>query len=597
MNLLSKKDTSKKKKVWHLYASTFLVIITLLALTLNVQLTKGVEALILSESSLTNKQVIFAERGLIYDRNGQQLVENVDGYDLFLNLPNWSKLTQEEQSKTLTLLESLGVDLNTLKPKIQSGIASKFAEVVIGKSIDIETANRLQLSSYAAISAKTLKLRRYLYGPVYGHILGYTGLPDTDAVVSGANPNSQVGKYRLEEKYDKLLRGVDGYALRGETYQLTPPVNGGSIKTTIDHNWQIALYNLLGRQTDRTQALAGAGMVLDSQTGEVMAYVSYPSYDPNALSYKLDTKQYGNWLNDARTPLLDKVIGIQSPTGSTFKIFSSFTLLANSVINEQTRLRSTGCISLGNGRFCEFGRRALGVLDITTALAKSSNIFFCTNLMSQENNLGIQRIVDDLAQFGFGSKTNIGFSGELSGVLPSPEYKQTTFKQPWVGGDTCNMSIGQGMFVATTAQMAVATNAFIGDGNIFQPQIIKSTLDSQGSLTEEKSTLIRKISMDSKTKSLILDGMYKVAHMPGGTAYAYLNKTPGNIRVKTGSAEAKDALGRNRVHSWSVGSFDYAGKNYTFALQLYFGGGGVYLNPVVRDFVNCVHNNFSGGCK
>jgi len=581
-----------------MYALTVTVTLGLLGLTLFIQLNNGVNALIQSKASLTEKQILFAERGTFYDRNGVSLVANSNGYELYINLAEWSKLTVQLQAETLALLKSINVDVVAFQQKIDQGLSLKYAQVLVGKTLAEDEANKLGLQKFAAIGVNALKLRRYIYGPLYAHIIGYTGLPNEQEVASGLNSNSQAGKYRLEDQYDSWLRGVDGHSSFGQTYQLTPPVNGGNLQLTIDHNWQASLYKLLGRQTDVMGARAGAGMITDTQTGEVIAYVSYPSYDPNALSYQIDSKAYGNWLQDVRKPLLDKVIGIQSSTGSTFKIFSAYTLLTNGIIDAQTKLRSTGCIKLGNNSFCEFGKRKLGLLDITTALAKSSNIFFCTNLMAAEANLGIQRIVDDLAQFGFGTKTNIGFAGEASGVLPGPEYKQTTFKQSWYPGDTCNMSIGQGMFVATTAQMAMATQSLTNGGKLFKPQIIKAEITNTGAVEKNiQPELVRSIALDPNTQALIMDGMYKVAHMPGGTAYAHLNKVPGNVRIKTGSAEAADEKGRPRVHSWSVGSFEHNGRNYTFALHMFFGGGGGYLNPVVRDFVNCVYSNFRGGCK
>lgn len=599
MNLLSQQNKQTKHHVWHLYALLACVLLVLAANTLNVQIVNGTQATVLAQNSLRSVEVIPAERGVIYDRNGVQLVKNVDAYELYLRVPEWNKLNESEKASTLALIKDLGVNIDSFSTKLNSAIESKYAQVMIGKTIPVSKAEELKLASFTAVGANPTYLRQYLYGPLYAHIIGYTGLPDEQQIKSdNIQANSQVGKYRLEQEYDKQLRGVDGQRTVGPKFQIVPAVPGHNLRLNIDHNWQASLYKILGKQVDAVGGRAGAGMIMDSETGEVVTYVSYPSFDPNALSYDQDTTKYASWLADKRTPLVDKVVGVQAATGSTFKIFTAYTLLNNAIIDAATKIRSTGCISLGGGRFCEFGRRPLGVLDITTALARSSNIYFCTYLMQQESSIGMASIVDDIAQFGFGNRTGLNLPGELNGVLPGPEYKQLTFKEAWFPGDTCNMSIGQGMFVATTAQMAQGTNAIINGGKLLQPQILDAELNQSGDpIKTLNPNLMRTVSMDSTTQKLILDGMHKVTHMPGGTAFAYLNNAAGNVKAKTGSAEAVDEAGRPQVHSWTVGSFEFNNKAYTFAFHIYFGGGGWHLNPVARDFVNCLHAGFPGGCK
>jgi penicillin-binding protein 2 len=587
--MLSKKANLKFHGGW-LKLLIFLVVCGLVGYTTYYQFAFGGISSVLAQKNLTAENQILAPRGVFYDRNGVQLVQNEVVYDLYLNKQGWLTLKPEQQSSALQLLTQ---QLSLTKDELNASIV-KIPNHQFGKvhsNIDLTQAVKLEefITKDKLWQLKPRYIRSYPYGALYSQIIGYTGLDDY---------GEQTGKYRLEQLLNTYLVGKSGVQVDGVTNKQTAARAGHNVYLTIDHQWQAALYKILSQKVDQVGGQAGAVSIVDIKTGELISYVSYPSFNPNQIERGISNAQHQVLVNDGRKPLVDKVIGIQASTGSTFKIFTAYNLLENSGITSATRIQSTGCMRLGDARFCEFGRRRLGKLDITTALARSSNIFFCQTLGEMQKSIGVNKIVDTYARFGFGQRTGLGFTDELAGVLPTPQYKQQSFKQGWFLGDTCNLSIGQGMFVATPLQMTTATAALFNQGKLWQPVLWNKVLSQEGEVIQTQAAQIKQeIPLSQTTASLINSGMDKVAHMPGGTAYNVLKHVPGNLRVKTGSAEAVDIRGADQVHSWLVATFDYQGKTYAMTGHIYFGGGGWHLNPVLRDFMHCLHSNFPAQCR
>lgn len=572
--------------------------VLLFLLTVYLQIVEGPQSVLAAEQSIRVEREIAPARGLFYDRNGVKLVVNENSYTLKLKLSDW----KDTRDQLTSLFQRLDIVPNTFWLEAE---AAKKDSVVVRTGLS--QAEVVELSTLVGKEAKLQYVqsqrRNYLYGPLYGQIIGYTGLPNAEEVAQGALVDAEVGKYRLEKIFNKDLSGIAGEKVTYlNTITETAGVPGNNIFLTLDHAWQQSLYKLLGKQVDSVSGLAGAAAIVEVSSGELLSYVSYPSYDPNIFEGGITTKAYQQLLQDPRKPLLDKLIGLQASPGSTFKLFSAYALLQNSVIDAGTRILSTGCIKLGTANFCEFGKRRLGNLDITEALGKSSNIFFCRTLGDAVARDGIDKVISELAQFSFGQQTGIVFEGEITGNLPSEAYKQKNFQQNWFLGDTCNMSIGQGMLTTTPLQMAMATAVLGNGGSYYRPNILQQVVAQDGEVMRKgEKEVLKTVPLAPQTASLIQTGMVKVAQQPTGTAYRYLRGTPGNVRVKTGSAETSqvsdDGSVADKVHSWVVGFFDYQGKTYAFAMHIHFGGGAWNVTPVASEFIKCLYANFPAQCQ
>jgi penicillin-binding protein 2 len=290
--------------------------------------------------------------------------------------------------------------------------------------------------------------------------------------------------------------------------------------------------------------------------------------------------------------LLDKVIGVQAAPGSIFKLVSAYAALEKGIIEPESMYYSNGCMKIGDHSFCEYGKFALGNLDLRNAIKRSSNIYFCQSSLKLANEQGIPALVNAAADLGIGKKTGIIFEGEASGVMASPEYKSRVFGERWFGGDTCNTAIGQGMVATTPMQMAMVVGTLANSGIRLAPNVIKEISDQSGTFVSGGiAQELAKIPLAHSTEVAILDGMKMAAQEWGGTAAAFLADNPASFRIKTGSAEAVEG-----VHSWMVGTFQYQGRVFAFAAHIHFGGGSRNVIPVMDEFGNCLYANFPNYC-
>jgi len=569
------------------------VIVGLFLYTTFLQVTRGAENLYIAENNLSWDGKIPAARGLFYDVNGEKLVINQNSYSV------WNTIKTASLDKALVckdLENALGISLGdcehkdfTKKVKLAGGIDQKQA-ILLGSKIrelELELIPELQ--------------RTYLYPEAFSQVIGYTGAASDSDVEHGLDYDDIVGKYRLEAQLDTSLRGVAGKRYgNGVEIQVQESIPGNNVVLTIDQKWQSSLYSLLKKQADAMNADGAASVILDADTGAIKAYVSAPSFDANMFSTKISAEDYALLLADKQKPLLDKVSGLQISPGSVFKLASSYALLQSGSLDPATKYVSTGCMSLGEYPFCEFGKYYLGVLDIKLALTRSSNIFFCNAVIEFEKQRSFADYQSLVSLLGFGSQTGIELSGELKGLLPGPEYKLVNYQDNWYSGDSCNTAIGQGMVLVTPIQMANLVAVIANGGTLYKPYVIDREVAQDGEVIEKTDPeVIRNVEMSSTTREYILAGMDGVVNNPLGTAYRFMHGLPGDIHAKTGSAETatmENGQVRTGVHGWTVGFFSFENHTYAFATSLVFGGGAWNITPVMANFISCVFNNFSNGC-
>lgn len=568
--------------------------------TLFYQLDNGVDSVYAATRSLTSQNVLVPPRGLFYDRNGQRLVQNVAAYDLVMLNSKFKDPVIQPRLRELLVAENVNWD--SIGQVSQN--SADDTELLLITGIDpnrkILLENNLREQPVDFLLSQR---REYIYGPQLAHVLGYVGVANAEDVKNGAAARDTVGKYRLEKIWDTELSGEKGIIeKRANSVNTIPEKPGENLKLTIDINWQNKLYELLAAKVEGLNAKNGAVVIQEVATGEVWAHVSYPSFDPNLFAKGIDQARFDQYINDSRQPLTDKVASNQMAPGSAFKVVTAYALLENGIIDANSRVFSTGCMQIAAGfPFCEFGKYYLGQLDIKRALTRSSNIFFCQNILELQNRLGFAGFVAKAGDLGIGQKTGANLDNEVTGVLASPEYKQATFKQGWFNGDACNSVIGQGFTAVTPLQMAQVVAAINNEGAVMRPQYVKDFSFQDGSISKQaEHEQLRKVDISAETKELIVSGMRQVVTSPEGTAYRYLNFVPGNFTAKSGSAEAvryENGRAITGVNGWIIGTFEFEGKLFAYTAAIELGGGGWNVSQVMQGFAKCLFSNFTPNCE
>lgn len=572
---------------------TFILILSMF----NLQVVNGVLYADRSKNNITSTKYFAPSRGLIFDSNGYALAQNEIYYDLYLNKKHYSNDDIANLTKILDEgfpSKDLLVDLN--------GINDQNSDIKILDYLTEDEANMFEevLESDNSFYLAKGEKRVYKYPLEFSHLLGYTGkVNEEDLKKEGYETTDHIGKYKLEAYLEDGLKGIKHKSVFvGETEIKQDGEAGQNYTLTIDNRWQRALYNSLQDYNHRLGGAGGAGVIIDTENGKVKALVSFPGFDANQFVTGAASSYLDELANSRNKPLVDKSIGAQAAPGSIFKLITSYTLLQSGIVDRNTRYFSNRCIKLGSSDFCEFGRFFYGDMNIERAITKSSNLFFCEHMIRYENEFGIAGFVNSAKQFGIGYKTGIDLPGEISGNMDSPEYKKTVFNLGWFTGDTCNAAIGQGSIVVTPIQMAQVVATIQNGGKFLKPQLIEKTTDSKGRVISSfEPEVLRTIEMSEETRNLILSGMYSAAHNPEGTVYVFLNNVPGNIYVKTGSAETVetiDGIQHPRVEGWAIGLFEYENKTYAYSIFLNYSGGGYYVAPVIEKFARCLYSDFAG---
>jgi penicillin-binding protein 2 len=555
-----------------------LCFILLVVISFDFQSKNIVDSKVLTNQYFSSTEKLSTPRGLFIDANGVILVENKKVYDVYFSYFNQNELNA---------LTGYASD-HSLKFNEDPELNKK---VWLFKNLNENQLKELETLEINNLEIKKNYTRVYKFPDSFAHILGYTGEVSTEDLDNGYKIGDYIGKYKLERQLESSLKGSRGEqssSVDNEYFQ--NPIPGNNVFLTIESDWQNKLYDLLQSYSDQQNAAGGAAVVIESKTGEVKALVSYPSFNANEFTVGVSASKLDNLAKSRGKPLLDKAISQSFTPGSIFKVITGYSLLTSKVIDRNSSVYSNSCMSIGNSSICEFGRLFYGYLNVISAYAKSSNIFFCTYALKQSEDIGDDQITKFGKQFGLGTKTGIDLEGEVTGNIDSPEYKQQNYGEAWFPGDTCNLAIGQGGTVVTPIQMAMVNMILENNGEIIQPYLIKEikTFDNQQVLRNTKIVKNR-FELDQTSKAIIDEGLSAVAYSYESAVSGFLSQfRENNLKVKTGTAETFeniDGVFIDRTQGWITGRFDYDGKNYSFAFFLQYGQGGYYVAPMLRDFL------------
>jgi penicillin-binding protein 2 len=526
------------------------------------QIVNGGEYTTLATANRTVVESIPSTRGLIYDRAGRPLVTNVPMFAVKIRPADLPAQFRPEVVDRLAAM--IGIDPAGINTAIDSNPGSSFDLVRIAEDIDEDTARLIAESSsqLPGVEISVEARREYPDGALMAQIVGYTGpvspeqLPDLRA--KGYLPDDLLGKAGVESSYETYLRGVYGRErvernALGQKTQVLATENeakpGDSLTLTIDTKIQKEAEKALKWGIKAIGSKRGVFIVMNPQTGEVLAMVSLPTYDNNLFARGISTKEFNKLVKNKDLPLLNHAVQAHYPPGSTYKLVAGTGGLADKKISATTRVATKGFLTVGATKYYDWNRRGFGPCDIYCGFGHSSDTFFFT----VGGMLGIDRLAYWANQYGFGHPTGIDLPGEASGIVPTNAWKQATKGASIFTGETYQASIGQGYDNVTPIQLINAYAALANGGKLYQPQVVREVVGPDGAVVRPfKPVLLHKL----KVKKSVLRTMRNAARSTVLLRHTYnLVDMPIKIAGKSGTAEfgERDRRGRLPYHSWFVG--------------------------------------------
>ena len=499
-----------------------------------------------SDGNRLRQSRILAPRGIIYDSEGKELVNNLPGYAVVLQ--KQSSYKPETLQRLSNLLQMPVEEINA---KIKAS-ENFYEPIMLKNNLDQQMVTKIeeQRRYMPEVMLSVQPIRNYPYHELAVHALGYVGEVSSYEIEQGLFKNitqgSLVGKAGLEKTYDKYLRGEDGAFMEEvdvagnvvKHYDSVQPIPGKNLKLTIDYELQKELEAFTDKHLAFLRssgiapgARAAAVVAIDPRNGAVRAMVSRPGYDPNWFVHGISSKNWNSINNDPNYPMNNKVITGEYPPGSTFKIVTGSAAFELKKVGLNEPIFDGGfhpmVPTMGNA-----GGEVLGWLTFIKALAMSDNVYF----YELGYRVGIDNIEKYAHIFGFGERTGIDLEGESKGLVASKKVKREIWDEDWRLGDTFNAAIGQGFNLTTPIQLSVMLSIVANGGTKYQPYLVDSIINSDGSLFEKpKRAEGKHIDVSQQTIDYIRMGM-SATTQEGGTA-SYFAGLPKPIAGKTGTAE------------------------------------------------------------
>lgn len=547
------------RSIWWL---SFLVLAVLAGRVFVLNTVQGEKYQGMSERNSLRMLTIPAPRGIIYDRTGQALVQNIPTLDLAV-VPSDLPREEGDRVRERELLRSI-IDIDQEVASSVFGAKGNTASPVLLKSQLTQEEMLIFLSRQADFPGVVLMRsaeREYRDGTIFSHLIGYEGKIRQQELddYPEYGLSDMIGKEGIEKSYESFLRGKNG-ADRVEVDALgkikkelgsVQPVPGNDIILHIDAELQKKIFDSLSMLLETKNLKRAAAVAMNPETGGVLALVSLPSYDNNLFSGGIDQKHYEELLTDDARPLFNRAVSGEYPPGSTIKPVVAAAALAEGVVNEHTEIESRGGISIGKFFFGDW--KAHGFTDIRRAIAVSSDVYFYSvgGGYGSVPGLGMRRMKAYEEFFGYGKKTGIDIPGEADGFLPDPDWKQRRFGERWYIGDDYHAAIGQGFVTATPLQI-LNSIATIGNGGILrEPRLVSHIRDASGKLSPVESPVVRRDFVDANILRIVREGMRET--VTEGTAQP-LRDLPVAVAGKTGTAQF--GTGKD-THGWFVSFAPY----------------------------------------
>lgn len=546
------------------------------------QVLQGERYLLLAERNRLSVRLTHPSRGKIYDRNGVKLAENKKVFQAVL-IKEQAPDVQETLRRFMRLVPLDESEQERIQKELQQ--KRPFMPVQIKENLSFEEMTLLQLNApdLLGIQIEEGFIRFYPHGPSATHAVGYVSLltdsdvPLTDALLN--LPGYRIGRAGVEASFEDTLKGTPGVRKTeinalGRTVRVleeTPATAGRDITLTLDIRLQKFITETLGQR-------AASAVVMDVRSGEILALVSTPAFDPNLFTVQLSPKDWNALITNKRRPLQNKALtGIYSP-GSLFKLVVALAGLESGDISPRRRINCTGKMALGSHAFHCWKKEGHGPLNLHEAIMQSCDVYF----YEMARQIGERKILQTAEKLGFGRPVEMGLKGEKTGLLPTPRWKEERFGDGWRLGDTINLSIGQGFLNATPLQMVYMVAQLVNGGLPVRMSLIRQAETDAG---EPPQPLFSAAHL-----TLVKEGMDDAVNKPEGTGYgARFNYYGQRMGGKTATTqvrrislkEREDGIRKDdelpeehRDHAIFVGYAPTDNPKYAAVVLVEHGGGG-----------------------
>lgn len=582
--------------------------IILVAQLFNLQVMQGGRYRALAEGNRLRLQTILAPRGFIEDRNGEIIAKNTASFNLAVTPVD---LPKEGRAETFELInQKFGVSGAEIEAKLKSSTGGVLEPIIIKRNLTQQESIQFEVLSnkLPGFSLVNIPVRDYVSAEVYSHLLGYTGvISDEQYKVLKADNyglNDFIGKSGIEQSYEKYLRGVNGnkqvevdsMGLPIKELGEAQPQPGNIVQLNIDAGLQKKLYDDF---TASPVGNKGAAVAINPKTGEVLALVSVPGFNNNLFAPGIKTEDYQALLNNKNLPLYNRAISGTYPPGSTIKPIISAAVLQEGIVNANTIINDRGVLVIPNQfnpsvtyNFYGWKRDGLGAMDVRSAIAQSSDIYFYTvaggHPSSTIKGIGAEKLAEYYRKFGMGAETGIDINGEKPGRVADPAWKLNYFKNDplqgkWYLGDTYHIAIGQGDMLATPLQVTVWTAAVANNGVLNKPRLLKQVLDQSGRtiFTPEAEMLIN-TGINPEHLKVVQSGMRDNVTSAKGSG-RQLASLPITAAGKTGTSQF-DGSDPSRTHAWYTAYAPYEDPQIAITVLVEAGGEGHAASvPIVKN--------------
>ncbi len=558
---------------------------------------------VLADENRISLRLVAPPRGRILDRFGVALADNRQDYHLVIVAEQAGDI-----EATLNSLATLIQLSDTDRKRVLHEVRRKhlFVPVVIRSNLDWDEMARVEVAvpELPGVSIEQGLTRHYPFGETAAHAVGYVAAVSEQELTGDPLlelPNFQIGKSGVEKSEDVVLRGsagtrqVEVNAFGRVVRELTRVEAKPEVDIAV--GLDIAMQDFVTRRCSGEPSVSS--VLLDAVTGEVLALVSTPSFDPSIFSRGLNAATWRELSADPRHPLIDKTIAGVYPPGSTFKPMVALGALEAAVLTPQTAITCPGYLRMGNAVFHCWRHGGHGTLRLRDAIKQSCDVFF----YETARRLGIDRLATMAHRFGFGAVLGIDIPGERPGTIPTREWKIATTGTSWQQGETLIAGIGQGSVLATPLQIATMAARLV-TGRAIVPHLVRAT----GVMTPGGDPPVADppaLGIDPEALALVLDGMNAVVNEPGGTAYAARITEPGfAMGGKSGTSQVRqitqyerdhglrkieDIPWKDRDHALFVGFAPVGAARYVCATVVEHGGGGSAIaGPICRDVLHAV---------
>lgn len=556
-----------KKRLNNLF---ILIIICFAVLIVNLwylQIIKGQEYEQRAINNCIRSLVEEAPRGEIFDKNGNLLITNRPAV-------NFTVIPAEIEDYNIVSRQ-----LSSIMLLEESYLINKF-EQLKQRPFQAQTVVRdLEKEQIIAVEEQKYKFkgtlltvqpeRKYLYQDLAAHLLGYVNEISEEELQSSnyqhLSGGDIVGKSGIEKYYDAYLRGTKGSkevevdALGREvlTLKSVEPIAGNDIYLTIDSKLQLYIQELM-------TGLKGTAIITEANSGKILAMVSQPGYDPNLFTQQISIEQWQGIVHSKDNILCNRSIQGVYPPGSVFKLITAIAALEEGTVGLNDRIYCPGSFKLGDSTFKCWRETGHGNQSFLDAISNSCNVFF----YNMGQRLGIDKLNHYATMFGLGEKTDIDLPGELTGLVPSQEWKRRTFNQVWFPGDNINLAIGQGYLLTTPFQIHNMLCIITNDGNVYRQYHVDRIVSQSGDVIKRyEPEIIRKVNVSADTFRVVKEGMKKVVEE--GTGF--------NARIEGLSLAGKTGTAQNpqgENHGWFVGFAPFQNPEICITVFVEHGGDG-----------------------